>query len=720
MAVNLTAVFQVRDRGSNKLRRIIQMMDSMNRVSRTTSESISEMGSSIANVAKKTSLLTTGISSLGAATGPAVAGIGALSASFTAAALGAAAFGAVAVSSLGDIFEASKEVEKIEEKLAKADSAKEKIAAQKELAALYADMSKAQQGALKDLQKFKEFWGGFTKKFEEPVFAAFSSGLQITQKILNGLEPTIKKVSGVVVELMQGFNKSIDGGGLKEFFDWLNIYAAKSLKNFLTITGNTFSGIFNLFKSFAPLGASVENGLVGMTQKFKQWSASLSGSKGFQSFIEYAKTNGSAILDILSNVWSVVVDVVKALAPLGTVLLNVFNKLSSVLAELTPWFGVLTDKVAEFASNILGKLGPAQEVIGGIVSKVKTLWSAFKNGGSNGLVSALFPPDIATKVNAVIDGIKTKISELMNAFKNGGFGGVFNEIFGEGSFETLKSKFEEVKSFITEKITQFAPIFEQLKTAFTTAWTTISDILSNAWLIIEPILSSLWNYIQIVGDVAMIVFNNVIAPAISFLAQLFSTLWSIAQPILTALSLGFEALSAVMKWMWDNILAPLVDFILTGVKNAFETFSGVLSTVQGWFETLSGWINTAYGYVKDFIGYIGKVKLPSWITKGVSSTVSFIGNAIGAGSGKGSSAKSNYHGLDNVPYDGYYARLHKGERVMTARENKEFSQGGDGGNGGFGDINITMNGVTIREEADIRKIADQLVSGILQKRGGSW
>jgi len=56
---------------------------------------------------------------------------------------------------------------------------------------------------------------------------------------------------------------------------------------------------------------------------------------------------------------------------------------------------------------------------------------------------------------------------------------------------------------------------------------------------------------------------------------------------------------------------------------------------------------------------------------------------------------------------------------MTARENKEFSQGGGGGNGGFGDINISMNGVIIREEADIRKIADQLVSGILQKRGVS-
>ena len=606
--MDLTAVFRVRDRGSAQLRKLTQMMEKMDRASRSTSVSINDMGASISNVAKKTSLLTSGIAGLGTATGPAIAGVGALSASFAAAGLGAAAFGAVAVSTLGDIFEASKEVEKIEEKLAKADTAKEKIAAQKELASLYADMGTAQQGALKDLQKFKEFWGGFTKKFEEPVFAAFSSGLQITQKILNGLEPTIKNVSGVVVELMQSFNKSIDSGGLKEFFDWLNLYAANSLKNFLTIAGNTISGITNLFMAFAPLTASVEEGLVGMTQKFKQWSASLSGSKGFQSFIEYAKTNGPVLLDILGNVWSVVVDVVKTLAPLGSVILSIISKLTGILAELIP-------TVTDFASNILSKWGSIPGVIDGIVSKVSELWSTFKSGGAGGLVDS---------------------------------------ILGKGSFESLKTKFEEFKAYFAEKVTQFAPIFEQLKTAFSQGWATISDILSNAWLIIEPFLSGLWNYIQIVGDVAMIIFNNVIAPAISFLIQLFSTLWAIAQPILTALSLGFEALSAVMKWMWDNILAPLVDFILTGVKNAFETFSGVLSTVQGWFETLSGWINTAYGYVKEFIGFIGKVKLPDWVTKGVSTGVKFVGNLIGAGDGKkGGNPKSNYHGLDNVPYDGY-------------------------------------------------------------------
>lgn len=52
----------------------------------------------------------------------------------------------------------------------------------------------------------------------------------------------------------------------------------------------------------------------------------------------------------------------------------------------------------------------------------------------------------------------------------------------------------------------------------------------------------------------------------------------------------------------------------------------------------------------------------------------------------------------------YNARLHKGERVLTAQENREYSQGGSG----TGGVLITGNQFTVREEADIEKIAYKL------------
>jgi hypothetical protein len=432
-----------------------------------------------------------------AASAPLLAGIGALAASFGAAGMGAAAFGAVAIPILSDIFKKSEEIEKLQEKIANADSAKERIKAQKELAAVYAEMSKEQRFALKELQSFKDFWAGFAKQFENPVFNAFGLSLHIIQELFKGLGPTIKNVADVTNELLETFDQFISGGGFKEFFGWLEINAAESLYNFAHILGNTFMGVMNLLQAFAPLGASIEEGLVRMTQRFQEWSASLSQSTAFQSFVEYAKTNGPILLSIIGNIATIFKNLVTDLAPLGTTVLSGLQSITGLIANNWPVIretviGLTTAFVA-FKTAMFGMT---------VIQTATTLLQAYRAGtlaatlaqwGFNTALWANPATWVAAGIAALVaigvvlyrnwDTIKAKAIELWNRFTwirvaAIALLGPFGAVIAMGvalyrNWDTIKAKASQLGATIAQK-------WAAIRSATSSAWNSVKSAISSA------------------------------------------------------------------------------------------------------------------------------------------------------------------------------------------------------------------------------------------------
>lgn len=74
---------------------------------------------------------------------------------------------------------------------------------------------------------------------------------------------------------------------------------------------------------------------------------------------------------------------------------------------------------------------------------------------------------------------------------------------------------------------------------------------------------------------------------------------------------------------------------------------------------------------------------------------------------RGSTVRRRAFGLNRVPYDDYPAMLHEGERVLTANQARQADAGGLGGG-----INIQLYGMTVREDADVTRIAREIVSEI--------
>lgn len=190
---------------------------------------------------------------------------------------------------------------------------------------------------------------------------------------------------------------------------------------------------------------------------------------------------------------------------------------------------------------------------------------------------------------------------------------------------------------------------------------------------------------------------------------------------------------------FGEAMATVVEFITRNadiLTPAIVAMSAVLVGLFApslWASAVAGWAAVApflpiiavvalVGAAVAGLAYLFKrhmediMKLVQWASDGISSLfgkktttleVQSTASLVSAGAtSTGGPPPAAYHGMDYVPYDGMIARLHKGERIMTASENREFSQGGGG------PISITGNTFNVRQESDIDAIARALAREI--------
>lgn len=195
--------------------------------------------------------------------------------------------------------------------------------------------------------------------------------------------------------------------------------------------------------------------------------------------------------------------------------------------------------------------------------------------------------------------------------------------------------------------------------------------------LLQPILQLLQPFIDVLMALLtplIELLNMILPPIINLLTSIINV---ILPPLQTALSItasilsntfgaAFSALSPIINGL-KTMLSGIINFI-TGIftgnwKKAWEgvksIFSGIISTIASIFKAP---INFIIDGINVFIKGLNKLKIPDWVP--------------GVG-GKGlniSLLKKLRVGMEYVPYDDMPALLHKGERVLTADEAKDYQE----------------------------------------------
>lgn len=156
-----------------------------------------------------------------------------------------------------------------------------------------------------------------------------------------------------------------------------------------------------------------------------------------------------------------------------------------------------------------------------------------------------------------------------------------------------------------------------------------------------------------------------------------------------------EGYQDMLQSQKDSVDSIREDLVADGTWRTFGYDMGIEFS-KGFGSALRE--DTATGNVNEFL----------WGLFGNEGETRFAGEILWDKLTGKDTKKNHADGLSYVPYDGYPARLHEGERVLTASEARGYGQGVS--------VSVTVNGLTVREEADVDRIAETLAQKLSEAK----
>jgi len=286
-------------------------------------------------------------------------------------------------------------------------------------------------------------------------------------------------------------------------------------------------------------------------------------------------------------------------------------------------------------------------------------------------------------ITAHMPEIKNEIAFAMEVI-GGVLGGFINII--EGLVSAFQNWGTENKNTIDGFSTIFSGFVEWAKGIFTT----FVDIIKVALEIIKILWDKYGNdYLNIIKPIFEVI-QTVISTIINVIKDIISVILSVIKGDWSG---AWNGIKQIFVDIWNgmaNILPNLLSAIVNVIKLQFTIFEDI---GKGLFNSIWDGMKSIWDGISSWV--TDKV---SWLVK----KLAFWRSGNEEMDGDNGADGSHFNGLDYVPFDGYRAILHEGERVLTKQENNSYSN-----NSGSGLSVIIENFVNNRKQ-DIQSFAEEL------------
>ena len=641
------------------------------------------------------------------------------------------------------------------------------------------DITNSTISASKALEAYELSTSDLGKVLDSTTYTAQSTGVSVDDLMKKAIEgaPQIKMLGlsfeeGVAL-LGQFETSGVDASSaLSGLTKAAGSYAkqGKTLKEGLV---ETIDKIKNTTSETEAMGLAME--IFGAKKAPQMIDAIKRGSFDFQSFAESAEYSVGAV----SKTFEATQDPIDEFKKAQNSVTLAMSELGATIAEvLAPVFVVLGKMVKDIAEWFSGLPGPIKEfivILGGVVTVAGILVPIFLTlqaaavalGTSIGaMISAAAPiigiaALIVAAIAAVIIGIKylwdtnegfrDAVMTVWNAILE-----VINKVVSEVS-DFIMSIFGTVVDWWTENQelirASVETVWGAIQTVIDTVMTYLGPLIEGAWANIQLTITTAWEVIKTVVETAINVVLGIIKAVMQIITGdwsgawetikgVFSTVWNaiqnVVQTIFTAIqsyiSNTINAISSTISNVWNGISSTIsnvlngisntVSNVWTGIKNSIgnaingakDLVSSAISAIKGLFNFSVSWPHIPLPH----FSVSGSANPLDWLSKGVPS-ISIDWYAKGGIMTKPTIFGANGNNLMVGGEAGNEAVLPLNDKTLGAIGRGIAQTMGDSAT----NINITITGNVVREEADITRIADQVAQRIAdeiqrrsQLRGG--